>query len=124
MTNSSNVPNLQAQKQQPLNLARKAEYAYQLGPKELAAFWIKLKGYDAHVHSEKEFHGDKVYHYYQSDLVPHDYAQEEFLHFAESMAVKGYPKYKRKFLLGGWDLAINAIGSEKWLAKLTVQSET
>ena len=80
---------LQAKTKQPtMTVAQRAEYAYQLGPKELAVFWLKLKGYDAHIHSEKEYHSDKVYHYYQSELIPFDYAQEEFLHFAESMAQK------------------------------------
>lgn len=103
-----------------LSIARQAEYAYQLGPRELAVFWIKLKRYDEFIHTDKDYNSN-LYHYYQSDTIPHEYALEEFLHFTETMAVKDYPKYKRKFLISGWELAIQAIGKDKWLKNITVK---
>ena len=110
-------------KQTTMTVAQRAEYAYQLGPKELAVFWLKLKGYDQFLKWEKEYHGSQYYYWLDNPNVPIDYMREEFLHFCETMAVKGYPKYKVRFLIGGWDLAINALGKEKMERSLTVQNE-
>jgi len=110
-------------KPSPLTLAKKAEYAYQLGPRELAVFWLTLKTYDKNVTTET--YGDQEpYHYYQSTVNPYDYVKEEFIHFAETMAVKGHPAYKRKFLVHGFELAVQFIGKQKWDERLTVQVES
>lgn len=88
-----------------------------MGPRELAQFFLRRKNYDAFIVINE--HGHYLDHHSESN----NYIIECFCHFADTMAVKGYPKYRRNFLIEGFWLAITDIATQKKLDQKTVQAE-
>jgi hypothetical protein len=94
-----------------------AEEAYQLGPRQLAQFFIRGKGYASAIVINE--HG----HYLDHPSESNNYILEGFCHFAETLHCKGYPKYRRAFLTEGFWLAIADIAAAKKLEAKTIQAE-
>jgi hypothetical protein len=93
-----------------------AEEAYQLGPRQLAQFYLKIKGYVAFIKLYEEHH--QLDHPSES----HTYIYEGFCHFADTMAVKGYPKFKRAYLSEGFWLGLADLALAKRMEQNTIDT--